>query len=238
MTRPLPLLRAMALLAGLLAWTAAALAQDGPKAGAEALRALVNALGTGGYSQTSDQISALAATGDPTVAPVLQALADGDLYVREADGAVFIAARAGKIYRLRDPLSGQDAGEAGRKDIDKIKVNNSLRRAIRAALGALTLQAGDLGQRLAAAQNLFKTRDPEALESLDAALAKESDPGVRAAMAEAISPSWWPPIPSATTKMPKSGRLSTLSLAAKNESTASWLFLRTMPMSLPWPKVR
>ena len=175
----------MALLAGLLAWTAAALAQDGPKAGAEALRALVNALGTGGYSQTSDQISALAATGDPSVAPVLQALADGDLYVREADGAVFIAARAGKIYRLRDPLSGQDAGEAGRKDIDKIKVNNSLRRAIRAALGALTLQAGDPGQRLAAAQNLFKTRDPEALESLDAALAKESDPGVRAAMAEA-----------------------------------------------------
>ena len=32
----------MALLAGLLAWTAAALAQDGPKAGAEALRALVD----------------------------------------------------------------------------------------------------------------------------------------------------------------------------------------------------
>ncbi|MBZ0228889.1 MAG: urea ABC transporter permease subunit UrtB, partial [Bauldia sp.] len=41
------------------------------------LRSLVDALGQGSFSDTEKQITAIAATGDPTVAPVLEALGDG-----------------------------------------------------------------------------------------------------------------------------------------------------------------
>jgi urea transport system permease protein len=150
-----------------------------------ALRLLIDALGEGSYDETEAQISALADSGDARAAPALKALAAGDLYTRKSDGKVFIAARAGKGYELRDPISGETAGEAGRREVEKIRVNNRLRRAVRAALGALTLGGGSDAQRLAAAETLFKTRDGDALEALDAALEKESSPQVRAAMEQA-----------------------------------------------------
>ncbi len=70
----------LSLAASLLA--APALAQSDP----EALRPLINDLAKGKYSETEKQIGALVATGDPQVAPALEALSDGDLYVRKADG--------------------------------------------------------------------------------------------------------------------------------------------------------
>jgi urea transport system permease protein len=66
-----------------------------------------------------------------------------------------------------------------------VRVNNRVRRAIQAALGSLTLQAPDPERRIAAAAAVFRARDAGALEALDAALAKESDPRVKAAFERA-----------------------------------------------------
>ncbi len=149
------------------------------------LRPLVNALGEGSYDDTAAQINVLAATGDPAAAPVLEALGEGDLYVRDSDGAVFIAEQVGRDYRLTDPLTGEAAGEAGRREVSKIKVNNKLRRVIRSALGALTLMSANAGTRRAAAEAIFKSGDPDAIELLDEAIAAESDPAIAAVMAQA-----------------------------------------------------
>ena len=149
------------------------------------LRPLVNALAEGGFDDTARQVEALAATGDPRVAPVLEALAGGDLYVRKSDNAVFKAERAGKVYTLTDPLTGEAAGEAERRDVTKIKVNNRLRGQVKAALGALTLRSPDRAARLTAAETILKAADPEAIPSLDAAIAAETDDGVKAVMEEA-----------------------------------------------------
>jgi urea transport system permease protein len=54
------------------------------------LAPLVEALGKGGFSDTEKAVQALAATGDPAVAPVLEALGEGDLYLRKSDGKVVI----------------------------------------------------------------------------------------------------------------------------------------------------
>jgi urea transport system permease protein len=152
---------------------------------AQELRPLVDALALGDYDDREAAIADLAATGDETVAPALRALEAGDLFVRESDGAVFVARRSGDGYALTDALSGEEAGEAGRREIEKIRVNNRLRRAIQAALGGLTLRAPDPGVRRAAAETLYQTRDAEAREALEAALAAETDAGVRLAMAQA-----------------------------------------------------
>ncbi|MBD8877423.1 urea ABC transporter permease subunit UrtB [Roseibium polysiphoniae] len=151
----------------------------------ESLRPLVNALAEGKYKETQKQIGDLAATGNPAVAPALEALGAGELFFRKSDKQVFIAKKAGKGYALSDPLTLEDAGETGRRAVTKIKVNNNLRRVIRSALGSLTLLAPDPKVRMAAAEAVFKAKDPEAIESLEAAIAKEIDDDVRLVMEQA-----------------------------------------------------
>jgi urea transport system permease protein len=179
---PMSLLKSfLVLLCLLTGFSGSAFAQDD----IEALRPLVNALAEGKYKETETQIGALAATGNPAVAPTLEALAGGDLYARKTDKQVFIAKKAGKGYALTDPLTLEAAGEVGKREVKKIKVNNSLRRVIRSALGSLTLQAADPAIRKTAAEAVFKAKDPEALEGLETAIAKETDDDVRLVMEQA-----------------------------------------------------
>ncbi len=160
-----------------IATTSAALAAD--------LRPLVQTMGSGGYSGTEKALNQLSDAGDPAAVPVIEALQAGDLYVRKADGLVVVARKAGAGYALTDPLSGAALGEAASGAIDKIKVNNAMRRAISAALGALTLMSPDPAIRRSAADAVFKSRDANALDALNTALAKEKDERIRRAMEQA-----------------------------------------------------
>ena len=97
--------------------------------------ALVRALGQGGFDDTEKAVVALAASGDDRVAVLLDKLGSGDLVVRKPDGGVFLAAKSGKDFALSDPVSGADAGIAPKATVEKIKINNKLRRAIASAVG-------------------------------------------------------------------------------------------------------
>ena len=152
---------------------------------AEATSAMVNALASDNFKSIEDAVNALAATGDAAVVPALEALADGELYFRKADKQVFITEKSGSKFKLIDPLTGKAVGEEAKAAIDKIKVNNSLRRAIRDALGGLTLQSKDRAVRLTAAQTILKSPNAEAVQPLDAALAKETDGEVKKVMTQA-----------------------------------------------------
>jgi urea transport system permease protein len=145
---------------------------------ADDLKPLVDGLGKNGYAALREAVGALAATGDPAVAPVLQALSAGDLYVRKADRAVFAATKADGGFSLKDPLTGADAGTAGSRDVEKIKVNNAVREAVAAALGSLTLMSEDPAKRRAAAADVFKNSDPAQIPLIDQAIAKETDAGI------------------------------------------------------------
>jgi hypothetical protein len=73
----------------------------------------------------------LVATGDERVPPVLQALSDGNLYIRESDGKVVIATKAADSLAADRP--GRPAGRSRRTaepaTLEKIKTNNGLRGA-------------------------------------------------------------------------------------------------------------
>ena len=119
------------------------------------VRAIIAKFAAGtGFAATEAVVRELAATGDPLVERPLAALAEGNLYIRKADSAVFVGNEAGDSVTLLDPLSGESAGEAAKADITKIKVNNTLRRVIRDALGTLTLRAKDPAVRIAAADTM------------------------------------------------------------------------------------
>ena len=137
------------------------------------------------FSDTEKIVEELAATGDPSLARVLDALSDGDLQIRKSDRAVFIITGSGSTLTLLDPLTGEKAGEAGKRELDKVKVNNGLRRTIRDAIGMMTLAARDPAVRMQAAETMVANPDPASLEAIEAALEKETDKAVAARLTEA-----------------------------------------------------
>jgi urea transport system permease protein len=143
---------------------------------------LVDALAPGSFSDREAAIGALAATGEERVPAILAALGEGDLYARKTDGKVVIAAKSGAGFKITDAATGEDAGEAAKAELEKVKVNNGLRRAIRTAIGKMTLLSPDRRTRLSAAQSVMKNGDPAMLELLDEAIAAETDPLIRATM--------------------------------------------------------
>ncbi len=174
----------MTRISGLILLLALALA-PGLALAQASLEELMLTLSEGGYDEREAVIGAIAATGDSRAVPLLEALAEGDLYARKADGAVFIGQRDGRNYILTDPLTGEAAGEAGRRAVERIKVNNRLRRAIRAALGAMTLMSPDPAIRLEAAEAVFKSGDPDALDAVALALEAETDPDLHTTLEQA-----------------------------------------------------
>ena len=149
------------------------------------LAVLVNNLAPGSFSDREQAIAALQATGDPRVPGILAILGEGDLYAIEATGQVVIAERGGQGYLITDPVTGEALGDIARGDVDKVKVNNGLRRAIRTAIGQMTLLSDDRDTRLNAAQSVLKNADPSMLELLEEALAAETDPEIEKTMAAA-----------------------------------------------------
>ncbi|UVK45540.1 urea ABC transporter permease subunit UrtB [Mesorhizobium sp. AR07] len=155
-------------------------------AGEADLRGIIGKFATAkGFSETGAVVHELTATGDPLVERPLAALADGNLYIRKADSLVFVGKEAGESVQLFDPLSGEASGEAAKDDITKIKVNNTLRRVIRDALGTLTLGAKDPAVRIAAADTMFKTQDAANIGPLDTAIASETVASVKALLEQA-----------------------------------------------------
>lgn len=149
------------------------------------LSSRIAALGVGSFDDLEKAIANLAATGDDRVPAILDRLGNGELTVRKADGLVFFADKAGSDFRLTDPATGADAGLAPKATVEKIKVNNRIRRAIASAVGALTLMSPDPAVRLAAAEAVMKSADVAALPVLEQAIAAETVADVRAAMVAA-----------------------------------------------------
>jgi urea transport system permease protein len=134
------------------------------------------------FSETLTGIKEVAGSGDPRAETILRALQDGQLQFSARRKAVYIGDGPGK---LTDAATGQAISGEPPADIDNVRLNNRLRGALEAALGGLTLLAKDPATRYDAAQAVFKSRQASALPTLDAAIAKEQDQGVKRSMQEA-----------------------------------------------------
>jgi urea transport system permease protein len=155
----------------------------------ETLRPLVDALGQGGFDGAEKAIAALAATGDPAVLPILEALTAGELNVRKADKRVVLVREDGGADVAVDPLTGEVLGPVGRRDTDRLRVNNRLRGAISAAIAGLSLHSPDPAVRRTSAEAMFKAADPAMVPALATAAAEEQDAGIRALLEQALAAS-------------------------------------------------
>ena len=155
------------------------------EARADDLRGLIQQLNTKDFAALEQTVNQIAATGDSRAARALTALGDGKLYYRKKDDQVFIAEKGEKGRDLFDPITGEFVENVSSRKAKRIGINNSLRRAIRGAMGSLTLLSTDPAVRLAAAQSLFKSPDPGAIAALDNAIAQETDDDIGGALTEA-----------------------------------------------------
>ena len=134
------------------------------------------------FSETITGIEEVAASGSPRAETIIRALQDGRLMFSAERKAVYIKDDSDK---LTDAATGQPIAGDAPADADTVRINNRLRGAIDAALGALTLLASNPAARFEAAQAVFKSRDESALPALETAIAKEQDPRIKKALMEA-----------------------------------------------------
>lgn len=179
------LIRFFSLIFLIFSFAAPSFAQSDPKP-------LFDALAKANFSDAEKLVGQLAASGDARIVPALNAFAEGDLYFRKSDNAVFVTRPAGNDLELIDPVTGASAGTVAKGAVTKIRVNNGLRRVIRSAMGGLTLMSPDRGTRLQAADAVLRSPSPENLDLVEAALAKEVDAEVRQRMEEARAVSLLP----------------------------------------------
>ena len=134
------------------------------------------------YNDTDAGIAGVATSGNPLAERVILALQDGRLLFNPDDKKIYIQQEAGPIL---DAATGKPVAGAAPAGLKQVRINNRVRRSIDAALGGLTLLSPDPAKRYEAAQAVFKSKDAALLATLDAALAKESDPRVKRALGAA-----------------------------------------------------
>ncbi|MFG1432613.1 urea ABC transporter permease subunit UrtB [Xanthobacter sp. V2C-8] len=188
------------------------------------LSATVARFANDSYSDTADALAALAATGSARAAAIVAALADGRLLFDPATRAVFIRTPAGALEEAATgaPVAAPPTG------LSPVRANNRVRRAIEAAAGALSLLDPDPAKRREAAAAVFKSRDAAALATVEAALAQEKVPDVRAALGEARAA-----ILIGKADAPEAERLAAVKLIAARGDQEALGLLRTVPATAP-----
>ncbi len=134
------------------------------------------------FSETDAGVSAVAASGDPRAATIVEALQDGRLLFSAQEKKVYYKDKSDRLF---DAETGDELTGAPPADMSPVRINNRLRRTIDATLGGLRLVAPDAAVRLDAARAVFKSRDEGMLPAVDTALEKETNERVKQALLEA-----------------------------------------------------
>ncbi len=162
-------MRQFLLALGLLLWLAL------PARAQDAFTAALPGL-AGGFGDIATSVEQLGALADPRALPILRVLQAGQLQ-KTANGRLLLP---GNI----DALTGQPADASG---AETVRLNNRVRQALRGALGRLQLASPDAAERGAAAEAIFRSRSAEDVPTLQAAIARETDAGVKAKLILALA---------------------------------------------------
>ena len=145
---------------------------------ADAIADTLAKFATDRFADTEKGIQELAGSGLATAPAALDALAANQLYFDPLEKQIFVKNAAGEIL---DARTGAKVADVPEERLKHVRLNNSVRSALQAAQGALTLMSPDPAKRLSAAEAVFRSRDSAALPALETALAAEKDTRIHAA---------------------------------------------------------
>jgi urea transport system permease protein len=146
------------------------------------LRGTVNALPEADDAERRALLEAMVTSGDPAMAVVFDALSKGALYLDRRSGEVVLGERRGARYLLTDIYSGEALGQAGRRDVRRVAVDNALREELATLSAVGDLSAPDVATRLAAVEAITAAPSPLAIAALRGRLDKEPGHAVRDAI--------------------------------------------------------
>ena len=139
------------------------------------------------YSEKGQLIKQLVQLRHAGTKELLNALLEGNLYVRTADHKVLIGVAADDQYKLKDPATGADAGVAAEDALQKVGVNNQLRKVLRGALAQFELSDPAPAVRIAAIKEMLRSLDEETVAILRERLQQERDAAVRTELSAGLA---------------------------------------------------
>ncbi|HET9358653.1 MAG TPA: hypothetical protein VFO58_02835, partial [Vicinamibacterales bacterium] len=169
-----------------LAWLLLAACLRAPPTAAqtadETFRTALAELREASFADKESIADRLIATGHAGTRPVLAALLEDRLFVRQSDQQIVIATSTEETvtaYDLIDPVSLKASGSAAPDQLSKVGTNNRLRRYLRTAIARFALASPDADVRLAAVKELLRSLDASGIELLRQRKDQESDSRVR-----------------------------------------------------------
>ena len=139
------------------------------------------------YSEKGQLIKQLVQLRHAGTKELLNALLEGNLYVRTADHRVLIGMAADDQYKLKDPATGADAGVAAEDALQKVGVNNQLRKVLRGALAQFELSDPAPVVRIGAIKEMLRSLDEETVAILRERLQQERDAAVRTELSAGLA---------------------------------------------------
>ncbi|MCB1756819.1 MAG: urea ABC transporter permease subunit UrtB, partial [Gammaproteobacteria bacterium] len=139
------------------------------------------------FKDKQTAIEMIADKAEPSAIVYLESLLNAKLYFLKDSKEVVVAQRAGKQFKLSDPVSGEDLGSVESAKVSKISINNSLRGLLKNKIASLSLQNPDTAIRLKAVQEMIRGDTGTLQETLSPLLETEQDPSVREVMQVGIA---------------------------------------------------
>ncbi len=132
-------------------------------------------------SKAKAVVEQLEQTGHPLLLPLFEHMLAGDLYYRVSDSLLVSHTTVKGKLQIRTLSTGEllDVTEA---DLEKIKVNNSLRIFLRSAIARIQLTSEDATERKAAVEALYKKMDSDTVATIASLRETETNDSVRDAM--------------------------------------------------------
>ena len=138
----------------------------GAGARADTFDEILEAFPAASTSERRALLEDLAATGDARVETLFEVLARGALYVDRRSDTLVEGERKGSRYEISDWMTGEALGEAGRREVRRVPVDNQLRGELDRLLATAQLSAASDEVRLAAIQRIALNPSTGALEAL------------------------------------------------------------------------
>ena len=145
-------------------------------------QALMQQLVSVKLSKTLPVLEQLVEQGGADMLPLFQTMLAGKLYYIKSSKEIVAVEKQNGEYHLSNLFSGESLGTKSKKEIKKIRVNNTLRVFLRKSIAGLQIQHPDSEKRLIAVKDLYGSLSKDTVETLRSAYTTEQDSDVKSAM--------------------------------------------------------
>jgi len=146
----------------------------------QTLEDVLSALPKAKFAEKEKLIDTLGAIEDAVAIDVLNAMSQGTLYYHKKTKQVLFTVKNDEGFEVVDVITGANLGNFGKREVKRISLNNNLRKYIKNVIAKSSLMVDDPGERINAAEIIFKSNSPELYIVIQQAIANEENKRVLA----------------------------------------------------------